>query len=64
MARALRAMLRLSSAPLLGGTDSCEYFAMPGCAVGNKLLPIANVDVQVLEGSYGAVFVAFLLRPD
>ncbi len=55
-------LLRLSSASLLGGMDTCEcFFAMPGCAVGRKLLPVANVEVQVLEGSFDAVFVSFLL---
>ncbi len=46
-------LLRLSIA-----TYTCEYFAMSGCAVGRELLPIANIDVQVLEGSFDAVFVA------
>ncbi len=32
--------------------------------VGSELLPIANVDVQVLEGSFDAIFVAFLLPSD
>ena len=41
-----------------------EYFAMPVCAVGSELLPIANVDVQVLEGSFDVVFIAFLLPSD
>ena len=54
-------LLHLSSASLLSGTDTCKYFAMPCCAVGTELLPIANVDVQVLEGSFDAVFVVFLL---
>ncbi len=57
-------LLRLSSASLLSGTDTCEYFAMPGCVVGSELLPIANVDVQVLEGSFDAVFVVFRLPSD
>ncbi len=51
-------LLCLSSATLLSDTDTCEYLAMPGCAVGSELLPNANVDVQVLEGSFDAVFVA------
>ncbi len=51
-------LLRLSSASLLSDTYTCEYFATPGCAVGSELLPIANVDVRVLEGSFDAVFVA------
>ena len=60
-------LLRLStcsSAALLSRTGTCEYFATPGCAVGSELLLIANVDVQVLEGSFDAVFVAFLLPSD
>ena len=57
-------LLRLSSASLLSSTDTCEYFVMQGCAVGSKLLPIANVDVQVLERSFDAVFVAFFLPSD
>ena len=57
-------LLCLSSASLLSGTDTCEYFAMPGCAVGSKLLPIANVDVQVLEGNFDVVYVVFLLPSD
>ena len=44
--------------------DTCEDFATPGCAVGSELLPIANVDIQVLEGRPDAVFVAFLLPSD
>ncbi len=51
----------LSSALLLSSTGTCEDFITSGCAVGSKLLPIANADVQVLEGSFEAVFVAFLL---
>ncbi len=39
-------------------------FATPGCAIGSDLHPIANVDVQVLEGSFDAVFVGFLLPSD
>ncbi len=42
-------LLCLSSASLLSVTDTCEYFAMPGCAVGSEMLPIAHVDVQVLD---------------
>ncbi len=57
-------LLHLSRVSLLSGTGTCEDFAMPGCAVGSKLLPVANVDVQVLEGSFEAVFVAFLLPSD
>ncbi len=51
-------LLRLSSASLLSEADTCEYFATPGCEVGSELLPIASVDVPVLEGSFDAVFVA------
>ncbi len=57
-------MLRLSSASLLSGTGTCEDFATPGCAFVSELLPIANVDVQVLEGSFEAVFAALLLPSD
>ena len=45
-------LLRLSIGSLLSDTYTCEYFAMSGCAVGSELLTIANVDVQVLEGSF------------
>ncbi len=55
---------RLSSALFLSGTGTCDDFAIPGYAVGRDLLPIASVDVQVLEGSFEAVFVAFLLPSD
>ena len=57
-------MLRLSSTSLLGGMGTCEDFATPHCAFVSELLPIANVDVQVVEGSLEAVFVAFLLPSD
>ncbi len=59
-ARALRATRFCCASAVrcfLSDTDTCEYFATPGCAVGSELLPIANVDVQVLEGSFDAVFV-------
>ncbi len=57
-------LLWFSSFSLLSGTDTCEYFAMPGYAVGSELLPIANADIQVLDGRFDAVFVAFLLPSD
>ncbi len=56
--------LRLGSVLILSGMGTCEYFAMPGCAVGSELLPIANIDDLVLKGSFDAVFVAFLLPSD
>ncbi len=45
-------LLCLYSVSLLSGMGTCEDFAMPGCAIGihNELLPVANVDVQVLGG--------------
>ncbi len=57
-------LLSLSSASLLSGMGTCEDFVTPGYMVGRELLPIANVDVQVLERSFEAVFVASLLPSD
>ncbi len=64
-ARALRAT-RFCCASVVHrfSADTCEYFAMPSCVVGSELLPIANVDVQVLDGSFDSVFVVFLLPSD
>ncbi len=54
-------LLCLSSVSLFYGMGRCEDFTMPDCAVGSELLPMANIDVRLLEESFEATFVAFLL---
>ncbi len=60
--RALRAtcFCCASAGHRFSATWTYEYFdfAMLGCVVGSELLPIANIDVQVLEASFDVVFIA------